>query len=1399
VNYKGKAYLLVLVVCFWGLSNGSSHAQLLTVTPHDLLPEQRVIVEGDELPQWQMLWEQARKSARQGDFEKAVRQYRTLLREKSNLEEARWELASLMMYLKRWVEADELLELLIESSPASTLYINSLGKVMWEMGQYERAVDLFKRVYDKNPSDNTALAGLVEGLIKLNRKSEALPYLEQLTLQAPTNRGVRRYLAFLLYEDGNYEKAKTHFTILARNDDVEIDVLYKTAETYEHLGLEQQASAYWERLLARQPQNIEAHKFLAKHYEKLEQVDRALSHLQALLAQNPEDGASYIRLGTMLENSEEYGEALTYYEKYLQQYPNDPKILQRLARINAIMKERQLARSLQAYSAEEEQDRTDKLKGIILDLETVGRYQDAVPYYRELLSISPEDHETLEILANNLVAIEKNKGNSSMLQFLSDIATDNISLYRSMAELLRQLDHEEHLLAVLHKIHELDPKDNLSTQELAILYLNRGELLLSRKYFSELSDSDCSNSFCLEARALLEEKLNLPAHRLQDYEALLKEQPDRDDIRLAAISLAVHMGLLDTAVFHAGYLQASPPLEENYKLKVLLADAYRESGYLTRAVERYRTIIEETAGNTDAVVLASRIHCWLGLAESYEQLGLLYEAEQELRRALVLEENRLPILEALFYLFLRSDRTAESAIWLQAFNLETEGSTQDSPVAEDSDWKKEFLQAEMYKAAGNYSQATDLYSQAIDLLPAYENNYEALPQDSIAAEAGFRIRKQLAANLLQAQEYTDAEQIILGLKKSHEVELELLVLLEKIYLAWGKDAEAEKIAEEAGEYAAQDFGRQLKLTSLYKKYRNIPRQSEAAEKAAILEPESLAAKLLVVEARIQQKEYFAALELLNQFLKSYPENTWFLTHQAGLLANIGKFPDALNVAEMILNGNPERLDILLLQARILWEMNRWKDSVSLYETVANYPLEEILKKNLQKQRLTVDQSPTKSTWWEVVTFSEGTPLTISQVIMAPQHAVDFSPNAQIANSVAASYYSFYRWQDRFKKELSVRRSVMRREYYHAANKLEKIIKEFGSNDFLLYDLAGLYSKLERLNDEATLYREIEAQNAYFPGLSESAQRNNLKRRPTIFLAYVMQYDDGWDGYMGVRQEILQGGGKYYKTTNQEWNFDIARINYESTQNDQNLLGWRTLLTYDAKLSQALGLSLGGGVQKLASVYDDTPLWSGSFTGKIADEMRAVFSAKQDVVPDTIASLKRNIKRRDYKIELMFDLFPRLLLGGYYDLIDYSDSNWTHNYTFWASYIIWPEPTLLKISYDYDLYDSHEGQIPGVPSEDGFAPDDHPYWSPVNYWVTRFSIYFKHQLSDDTLARGVPSYYAIEYSFGYDAEDNDLHEFKASLNFEIAKNYVLSASYGFLNLDVDVYKHKEGLLSLMYRF
>lgn len=1397
MNNPGTFYLSIILACIISVSGYESFANDIPVTPHDLLPEQKIEVTGKDLPQWKTVWDEARKNALQGNFEDALRFYRALLLMKNNLEEARWEMARLLMHLKSWEEAAELLELLIGSEPESTLYLSSLGKAMWEMEQYERAVDLFKKIYLSNPTDQIALAGLVEGLTKLDRKSEAIPYLEQLSRQEPTNRGVRSYLASLFFDQENFEKARPHLTILARNEEAEPDVLYKTAKTYGHLGLEQEAALYWERLLARESENFEAHTFLAQYYEKAGQLDRVLSHLKVLTDYKQGDAASFARLGETYEKTGDYEKALLYYEKYLDQFPEDRSVKRRLENIIAASGSKKPQASLDHYFDTDSETKAASLRKVIMEYKAAGRYQDAIPLYRQLLELSPNDPEILVTLADVLLAVGEAKGKNAMTRYLSDIAPENLAVYRSMAELLRKLKRDEELVEILHKIHDIAPEDSAAIQELAILYLAKNNLSMSQDYFTKLSDNDCRNIQCLQARALLSEKLNLPEHELRDLEALLEKHPDRYAVRLRVIALAARMGLLDTAVYHAGYIGNMPLIGETPELKISLADAYRESGYFMRARKRYWNIIEKLSLKKDAEAEHFRIRSWLGIAESFKEAGLFYEAEQTLRMALAAEKYRSPILEALFELSLANGDVALGEIWLQAIIHELNSLRPDAVPQNDYVWKIHTLRAEMFYVEGDYEQAVEESRKAQTYLDKYGNGDVSFKDCFKYKTPELIVRINMAANLMYAGQYTEAEKIAHDLRDNYGMEAEPYVLLEQIYRNGGKYSQADKITLEAEVFAKEDFGRQLTLAKLYRKYNNLLKYLEFSVAAEQRQSNSLAAQRQVIEARILNAEYAAAVNTLGLLQRSYPDNLWFLSRQVALLAKIGNFQEALTMSDVILSENPARRDIILLKARILWELKRWKDSIAVYESVLLPSVEDILEREIEGITLTsVEDKPTSS-WWEVMTFSKEAPLSISDVIMSPLNVIDFSENSQAVNLMSAPYYALYRWQQRFNKELSVRRSVMRWEYYHAASMLENVIKEYGSDDFLLYDLAGLYSRQDRLGDEAILYQQLEAQHTDFPGLADAVQRNNLKRRPQAFLAYTVEEDDGWAGYKAVKQEVMNVGGWYFPATSRKWSLDIARIKYESTNDEQGVRAWRSLLKYDAKIFQSVTLSLGGGVEDLDDGQGTTPLFYGLIKGEIADEIKAALSVRQDVTPDTLASLTRNIKKRDYRVELEFNLIPRIVLGGYQNFTDYSDSNWTRKTNFRASYIFLPEPTLLEISYNHDLYDSRDNQNPGLPTVDGFALNDHPYWSPQTYWTTRFSFHFKHQLSNDALARGIPSYYTIDYSLGYDSYDNDLHELKGSFNIEIAKKYILGASYGYV--DMEVYQQHETYLTIMYRW
>ena len=1088
---------------------------------------------------------------------------------------------------------------------------------------------------------------------------------------------------------------------------------------------------------------------------------------------------------------------MTFYERYLEQHPEDRQVLRRMVRIHAARGSKKLTlATLDQYFAQEKKKDAKELKQKARRYDAAGRYHDAIVLYRQLIELSPDDPEILAALANDLLAIGANEGALSMWKHLSGLAPDDLSIYKSMAELLKRLDRKEELLEVLHKLHSLDPADKWATLQIAVLYLQKGELAESEKYFDILSEASWCDPECLQSRALLYERLDLDEHALHDYEALLKQLPDRYQIRLKAMGLAAGLGLLDKVMAHRKFLETNVVVSQKMEITLLAADAYLQSGDLTAAINQYRTVIKQSLHVSDTVNKYRRERAWLGIAAAYQAGGFYYEAEQALRTALADSESAPVFLEALVELSIAAGNANNGEIWYEALSEELQSNTE-YKEEEQFNWQMKLLKAKIFGAAGDYDSAVNLCLRTKGFFPLANIKTWTEKNDFSESRPELQIRIDLARYLIAAGEITEAEKVARKLLDIVGERLEVLLLLEQIHYLSGETIKAQEFGARAMSLAENDLGSLLTLTGLYETFENFPRQREAAGVAAHKEPNSLAAQIYLVQATIDGGSFSEALQLSELVLDRYPENSWFRTRKIELLARDGRFNDSLKLANAVLDNNPERADILLLKARVLWQQLLWNDSVALYQSYMSPALDELLEQQFNYQGISLDLTP-QSTIWNKITFSEGEPLSISEVVMSPHHAVDLSGNGRQINKIAAPYYALFRWQERFKRELAVRRLVQRRYYHFAATQLESLIKDYGSNDFLLYDLAGLYSKLEMLQEEAFLYGKLERHNRDFPGLQEAVQRNMLKRRPRVSLAYIMQEDDGWDGYMAIRKKAAAVTGWYSDSSSNDWSLNLQRIQYDSTNSSQDVKSWRAMLNVESKLSQAFHLSFGAGVENLEDGYDSTPLFYGAIIGKLRDEMRTTLSFRQDVTADTITSLTRDITLREYKIDFLFDLMPRVLMGGDFQYSDYSDSNWTNKYTFWSSYLFSPEPTLLKASYKFDYYDSNEGALsPLPPDEFPFAPNDHPYWAPTDYWITRFSFYFKHQISNDALARGVPSYYTLEYSLGYDSDDNDLHEVKGSISVELFKHLTLNASYGYL--DQDVYNHEEANLSAMYRW
>jgi len=98
----------------------------------------------------------------------------------------------------------------------------------------------------------------------------------------------------------------------------------------------------------------------------------------------------------------------------------------------------------------------------------------------------------------------------------------------------------------------------------------------------------------------------------------------------------------------------------------------------------------------------------------------------------------------------------------------------------------------------------------------------------------------------------------------------------------------------------------------------------------------------------------------------------------------------------------------------------------------------------------------------------------------------------------------------------------------------------------------------------------------------------------------------------------------------------------------------------------------------------------------------------------------------------------------------------------------------------------------------FSPSDYPYWSPKEYWQHFILPFlFEHQLDEDVLGRGAPSYYTLEYSLGYEIGGYDNHEARAQIFVEMSRHFLLNSRFE-LTQGADV-QEINFFCSLIYRW
>ncbi len=1329
-----------------------------------LVPARTIQLKEDKDVAWKALWDQGRELARNGRLADAAPVYEALLAMREGLDAARWELVAILLQLKREESALPHLELLVEAAPRNLQYLLALAEVSRGQGNGARALELYRKVLQREPGNLQALRGAASALLAQEKKGEAAVMLEALLQRDPARLTLREELGNLYYDMGAYDKARAHFAVLTRGNQVDPAILLKTAQAYDKSGLESQAVEYWQRL-ARTSQSPEAKERLTAYYLKGGKGEDALVYLLPLVEKEPSSPRLFKRLGQIYASLSRLPEALAYLERYISFKPEDKEVLRQVIDIHAALGNKPEVAALGRGLSLGPAPNLENLERGAGQYEASGELQEAVALYDQILAVTPDDPKILAKRAKVLLASGNDDEANAMWA---------------------HLERRQKLLEVLEILFRMEPGNRTVLKKLARMYLDRGELSKSLDMFARLEALGVRTPDVLVGQALVEERLGRSAKALALYEQLLDGANETGMFRLRCVQLAGGLGLLKKTQGHLARLQEKfSGLCESPQTQLLIAKALTETASFAAAREYYARILARHQADGEVGTAA-----FLGLAEVYWQSGQSYEAEQALRQAYLSHPQEGEILGRLFALALLEKRFADAWVWLEQLTQQDGNVFRKPVISAQKSLDPRLLRARLLAAEGETGDAIKV------LVPLASELSDTAGSGHLPSLLPLRreVDLLLARLLFLDGRYAEAEHLAVSLVSLRgKPEADLLLL--RIYRAQGKSGAEKALFQRMLAESSQDQGLVLDFLKALREEGLVVDLGERAELASQQYPDSVTIRSLSASAREANGEIDAAIGIWQGMVRDFPEQEFVAVRLAQQLFSRGRFSE-VRAVEKSFPHLAVRPDMILLKARILWAEHEWEKAVAVYDDFLKPSVADSVVVLGREQGVVLPRDEEPGIWTQL-TVAEVDRQTMVDGLMEPRAVLETGPGATALNQLAVPLYARYRWYKQFTLEKTARQALMQREYLAAANYFRTLLREYPADASLRFDLAGIYSRFGQLGHEAALYEEIDAAGGDFPGLAEARQRNELKRQPRVALGYGYLREEGRDGYKAIRKSWEETSLQYSPYLQHDLQVNLARLDYQDTGGNGKIMGTRALVSYAANINEQFLVRGGVGSELLENSQPDTALLEMAVEGRLGDRLTGILSYDRDVKHDTLASLGRNIVQQDYKADFVLDMVRSVQAGGGYLYSSFSDNNTMRGYDFWAAYQLFFEPAFLKFSYTYDFKDTAEGRGGGPLQLDGFGASDHPYWTPRNYWQNRFSVYFKHQLSDDQFRRGVPRYYDLEYAVVYDEMGYAMQTWKGGFFVECVPQVILVATTELTS--GPEYRAKEVFLSAVYRW
>ncbi len=1298
-------------------------------------PSREVVVvktpENLEKPPWKQVWDEAREFFRQGKLPQASRKYDTLLKMKPNIEEAKWEYCKVLIEIEDWLNAAILLEGLIESDPNRIDYLIHAGKVALEKKAYLHAVKYYGQVYEQDPFggfSTTALKGLISGLEGLGKKRNAYLMMEQMYQRNSSDPELLHKLAILSQELGMLGQARFYYGNLVDHYSVDDATLLQAARIHETGEKSEKRTYYWEKYLQRQPDYLPFRKKAANYYLEIGKRRMALPHLLMILEREGGDEEILLKIGRIYLHDERRPDKALYY----------------------------LEEHRKKYPGDEKID------------EEISQIQT--------------------VLANDFLSIVENDGAWRLWRDLAKITPNRKAIYLKMAELLESLMRDEELLEVLEIVHRQNPEDYQMTFRIAQLYRKNEDYKNTRRYLNQLEDFKAQVPEYLLVLAEINLQQGDEKGALSSYLQYLGQVPEDKKIKSKSLRLAGQLGLIHElkTAFGKGGVNLST---DSYfsKIDSLYLEGLRENG-LFRDAQLYYDKLLETIPEKSTAGTKIRFH----KAESIFQRGRVYEAEQIVRQILADNLAVVAALEKLTEIAIYDQQLAWAKSW---FNLLSEKLGVDFESNNYREWPQDLFHLKV-----NILDAEGSYKEAVKILKKY------LTDTRREKEWSGRQQLEVYMSLIRLHykygEYEKCKSLVERVDKKYPNNIELIVISDQLDRINSNDS---FVVSSTDELNAQkkSFSRTLKRASLEYEYGALRVGNRFVSKALESNPTSVNGRMLRSKILTAMGNYSEALEIVKALHQEFPDEEYFELQELQIEYKRGNFSQIVKDLPLSKTKAEEDSSLQasknskehyfwkrLILARSLWADKQWEAAITVYDSLLDSPVKSIFLKKMEVENFNFHLPPIKRTLWNVLTFTHPNQPDPIATVMRPSFVASNIGNP--IDHISAGLYEKYRWQKLIESELSVRKSMKRRNYHQVEKEYRALLKRGGAKD-TLFDLAEVYGRLGLYGKEAQLYQEIQKQGQDYPELGELVRLNKLKRKPRVSIGYDYSSERGRGGYIDMKKKSGGFEGWIMPTLSQELNLSYHRNNYSSSDSSKTISSNRFWGSYTSNFEDKVDLNMSFGAEDLSDNGGDTILYNIEFLGRIDDIVQGHISFNQDIVDDTVKAVEDGIHFRNLEAGVTVDVVPRWFCGVDYRYREYSDDNRQDMYRLWTSYNVFGEANLLRIKYAYE--NSHNGtENIGIYDATSYDP---PYWSPDKYWKHLVMFHFKHMFTPAYSEEKTSSHYTVDYSFGYESGDHVVQYTSFNIFLEMNRHFLLKGNFTYES--ANDYRGSDVALSLIYRW